>query len=108
MTGKWGERFMGTATRRGRMLHATLCEVERGVFYATYPDCEFAPDASELSSYHTGTSAADAKQRIERSARALGYDAVEWTETVVAPLFASHAKAALYDRAATRFAGPCE
>jgi hypothetical protein len=99
---------MATATRQGRTLRATLCEVERGVFYATYPDCESASEADALTAYHIGTSAADAKRQIERSAGALGYDSVVWTETVDAPLFATRAKAGLSSSAAgtiPRFGG---
>jgi hypothetical protein len=87
---------MGSANRHGRTLRATLCEVERGVFYATYPDCGSASGADELTRYQTGTCAADAKQRIERTASALGYDGVVWTETIKVPLFASHTETAAH------------
>jgi hypothetical protein len=92
---------MGTATRLGRTLHVALCEVERGVFYATYPDCESAAVADEVATYHIGASAADAKRRIELSANALGYDTVIWTETVMVPPFASPAKTVPHESAAT-------
>jgi len=92
---------MATATRVGRTLHVALCEVERGVFYATYPDCESAADADEMATYQLGASAADAKRRIEQSANALGYDTVVWTETVMVPLFASHAKTVQHHSAAS-------
>ena len=85
---------MVTATRLRRTLHATLCEVESGVFYATYPNC--ASGADELTTYQTGTCAAEAKQEIERCAHALGYDTVIWMESIKAPLFASPAKTALH------------
>jgi hypothetical protein len=84
-------------TEHGRALRVALCEVERGVFYATYPDCESAADLDALATYQIGTSAADAKQRIERSAHSLGYDTVIWTKTIIVPLFASHAKTALHE-----------
>jgi hypothetical protein len=83
---------MGGAIVSTRTLYAALCEVERGVFYATYPGSD--PDTDRLATYQTGTSAADAKRRIELNARALGYDAVIWEQTITAPLFASHAMAA--------------
>jgi len=92
---------MGTGTQHGRTLHATLCEIELGVFYASYPYCASASEVAELTTYQIGASAADAKKRIERAAHALGYVAVIWTETVVAPLFASHAKTVLHDLATT-------
>lgn len=83
---------MGGAIVSTRTLYAALCEIEYGVFYASYPDAD--ADADRLATYQTGTSAADAKRRIELNARALGYDAVIWKQTIAAPLFASHAKAA--------------
>jgi hypothetical protein len=89
---------MVTATRLRQTLHATLCEVESGVFYVTYPDC--TSGANELTTYQTGTCAADAKQEIERCAYALGYDTVIWMESITAPLFASPAKIALHNPAA--------
>jgi uncharacterized protein YcaQ len=80
---------MGTATRSGRTLRASLCEIERGVFYATYPE---SVDSNSLVTYHVGTSAAEAKKTIEASARALGYDTVIWDRTSIAPLFASQVR----------------
>jgi hypothetical protein len=82
---------MGGAIVSKRTLYATLCEIERGVFYASYPGSD--PDAEKLATYQTGSSAADAKRRIELNARALGYDAVIWKQTIAAPLFASHGRA---------------
>ncbi len=96
---------MGTGTKNGRTLCVTLCEVERGVFYASYPLCESAADAGQLTTYQMSASAADAKQTIERCAQALGYDTVIWTETVVAPLFASQDETVLHAPAATYLGG---
>jgi hypothetical protein len=83
---------MGGAIVSTRTLYAALCEIERGVFYASYSESD--PDAHRLATYQTGTSAADAKRRIELNARALGYDTVIWKQTIAAPLFASHGKVA--------------
>ncbi|HEX4366078.1 MAG TPA: hypothetical protein VH023_04575 [Rhodopila sp.] len=83
---------MGGAIVSTRTLYATLCEIECGVFYASYPKSD--PDTDRLATYQTGTSAADAKRRIEFVAHALGYDVVIWTQTIAVPLFASHGKAA--------------
>jgi hypothetical protein len=83
--------MMSLEADRGRTLRATLCEIERGVFFATYPDG--GPEADRLATYQTGKSAADAKQRIERSAEALGFGAVVWREGIVTPLFADPANA---------------
>jgi hypothetical protein len=80
---------MGTATEHGRTLRATLCEIERGVFFASYPDCKSVSETGGLTSYQVGTSAADAKHRIEQGAIALGYETVVWTQSITAPLFAS-------------------
>jgi hypothetical protein len=78
------------ATRPGRTLRASLCEIERGVFYATYPE---SVDSHQLIAYQVGTSAAEAKKTIEASARALGYDTVIWDRTsIAAPLFASQVR----------------
>ncbi len=72
---------------RGRTLRATLCEIERGVFYVTYPDGGALSDIEEV--YQVGTSAADAKRQIERIALAAGYEGVTWKDDTTAPLFAS-------------------
>jgi hypothetical protein len=90
---------MGVANRHGRTLRASLCEIERGVFYATYP--ESGSDANELIIYQVCPSAADAKKRIEASAQALGYETVIWDQAIVAPLFASHVKSSLREPAVT-------
>jgi hypothetical protein len=90
---------MGVANRHGRTLRASLCEIERGVFYATYPEADC--DTDELVVYQVGTSAADAKKRIEASAHALGYETVIWDQALVVPLFASHLKTAVREPAAT-------
>jgi hypothetical protein len=97
---------MGAVTSYSRTLRATLCEIERGVYYAAYPDRDAASDAGELTNYQVGTSAADAKRRIEQSLQALGYETVIWTETIVAPLFASRTKTVLHEPAATCVARP--
>ncbi|HEY1411793.1 MAG TPA: hypothetical protein VGF36_06610, partial [Rhodopila sp.] len=82
---KGSSPMMSLEVARGRTLRATLCEIEHGVFFATYPDA--APDSDYLATYQTGRSAADAKRQIERSAKALGYDTVVWGEGIVTPLY---------------------
>ena len=79
---------MEAADRRGRTLRATLCEIERGVFYVTYPDGGFLGDLEET--YQLGACAADAKRHVEQIVRAHGYDVVIWKDDLTAPLFASH------------------
>jgi hypothetical protein len=90
---------MGVATKYGRTLRANLCEIEHGVFYATYPAS--SPGTEELPNYMIGTSAAEARQTVDSSARALGYATVIWTQTIVAPPFASPAKTAIREPATT-------
>ena len=86
---------MATATKLGSTLFANLCEVERGVFYATYTQGDSLPNTNSLPNYQVGRSASDAKKRFERNAYALGYDAVSWRETIVAPAFPALPKTAL-------------
>lgn len=77
---------MEAASGQGRTLRATLCEIECGVFYATYQP---GPDTDNLPSYQVGKSADDAKQKIERRAKALGFAAVTWRESIMVPSFAA-------------------
>jgi hypothetical protein len=90
---------MGVAPTHGRTLRASLCEIERGVFYATYPESDCNMD--ELVAYQVGTSADDAKRNIEASARALGYDTIIWDQAIAVPLFASHVKIVVREPAVT-------
>jgi hypothetical protein len=85
-------KAMGGAIVSTRTLYAALCEIECGVYYVSYLGSD--PGTERLATYQTGTSAADAKRRIELNARALGYDDVIWKQTIVAPLFASHGRIA--------------
>lgn len=79
---------MEAASGLGRTLRATLCEIERGVFYASYHQ---GPDTEELPSYQVGRSAEEAKERIERCAAALGFVTVLWRESIVIPSFGAQA-----------------
>lgn len=74
---------MATESRHGQVLRATLCEIEQGLFYATY--CTRGSDAHELPAYQLGACAADAKQRIEKIISARGYETVIWEDTLVVP-----------------------
>jgi hypothetical protein len=61
-------------------LHASLREVEAGLFRAEYsgeinPE---NPDAREIPDYHVGTSEASVKTWVEQMATNLGYDRVVW------------------------------
>jgi hypothetical protein len=69
---------VGIQLQDGRVLSATLCEVERGLFYATYTEDSAALGKHLLPRYQVGTCASDAQQRIEKRARECGYEAVVW------------------------------
>jgi hypothetical protein len=61
-------------------LHASLREVEKGLFRAEYkgeinPE---DPDAREIPDYHVGTSMADVKIWVEQMATGLRYRRVVW------------------------------
>jgi hypothetical protein len=69
-------------------LRATLCEIERGLFYATYHFRGSASNVEELPTYQVGDCESDARRRIEQSVHALGYETVIWVEKrVVLPVF---------------------
>jgi hypothetical protein len=70
-----------------KSLRATLCEIERGLFYVTYPDMDLTVDAAELSTYQVCASAAEAKRQVEQNAHALGFETVLWNDANSAPLF---------------------
>jgi hypothetical protein len=79
---------MGSRGRYGLELRATLCEIERGLFQVTYHIRRSASNAKELPTCQVGNCEADARQRIEQSALALGYETVIWEERHVArPVF---------------------
>ena len=61
-------------------LHASLVEVEEGLFRAQYlgeinPD---EPDARAIPDVHIGTDAAGVKHWVEQMAASLGYARVVW------------------------------
>jgi hypothetical protein len=73
------------ATRQSATLHVTVCEIEAGLYCATYPRSGAGFDASGLPTYEVGGCAADAKRRLEASIRALGYETIVWREGLMAP-----------------------
>jgi hypothetical protein len=90
---------MGTANRPDRTLHASLCEIERGLFHASYRHPGLAPDGAALGTdrhylpiYQVARSASVARQGIEQSARAVGYDTVIWEDTGMAPVLTAAAR----------------
>jgi hypothetical protein len=62
----------------GRMLRVSICEIERGLFQAKYRTHKSAVFTHELPTYQVGVSASEARQWIEQSARAIGYDTIIW------------------------------
>lgn len=67
----------------GRMLRATLCEIERGLFCVTYSRDSVELGKHLLPPYQVGTDASDAMRRIEQRARECGYQAITWEPTIV-------------------------
>jgi hypothetical protein len=76
---------VGIQLQDGRVLSATLCEVERGLFYVTYTLDSVGLGKHLLPRYQVGISASDAQQRIERRARECGYETVVWETAPVHP-----------------------
>jgi hypothetical protein len=67
----------------GRMLRATLCEIERGLFCVTYSRDSIERGKHLLPPYQVGTDASDAMRRIEQRARECGYQAITWETTII-------------------------
>jgi hypothetical protein len=76
---------MAASNKLGRTLRATLCEIERGLFYITYPSHTLESDILELPTYGLGTCASEVKQRMEKNIRAFGYETVIWEDALVLP-----------------------
>ncbi|HET8995448.1 MAG TPA: hypothetical protein VFN42_02145 [Acetobacteraceae bacterium] len=79
---------MSDATPDGRgALHASLREVEPGLFRAEYVGelNPANPDARAFPDTHLGTSEQDVKIWVEQMARSLGYQSVIWDPLPGAP-----------------------
>jgi hypothetical protein len=76
---------MDASKRHSRALRATFCEIERGLFYVTYPSHALEAELLELPTYGLGTCAFHVKQRMEESIRAFGYETVIWEDALVLP-----------------------
>jgi hypothetical protein len=78
---------MGSKIPEERTLHATLCEVERGLFHVSYRMEGAGLGKHHLPLYQLGTCAAEARLLIEQQALAYGYASVVWdclvTETPI-------------------------
>jgi hypothetical protein len=69
---------MGSRRLRAQILRATLFEIERGLFHVSYRTDTAEWVGHEMPAYQTGTSASDARQRIEARARGYGFESVVW------------------------------
>jgi hypothetical protein len=76
---------MAAKNNRKPTVQATLCEIERGLFYVTYTGHTLESDIPELPTYGLGTCAAYVKQRMEKTIRAFGYETVIWRDALVLP-----------------------
>jgi len=71
-------------------LHASLYEIECGLFCVTYRSGASSSRLHALPIYQLGNSEADARQRLEQAAKALGYETIIWERVDAAlPDFAS-------------------
>ena len=69
---------MRSASMNGRMLHASLCEIERGLFHISYRIDTAEWEEPDLPLYQVDGSVVAAQQHIEQRALELGFDAIEW------------------------------
>jgi hypothetical protein len=76
---------MAASNRHSRTLHATFCEIERGLFYVTYPSHALESDILELPTYGLGACASHVKQRMEKSIQGFGYETIKWEDALVLP-----------------------
>ena len=76
---------MKTTGLRAKTLHASLCEIERGLFQVNYRADFALQEKLYLPPYQAGTSASDARQQIEQKARERGYEAIIWDPEVPSP-----------------------
>jgi hypothetical protein len=69
---------MGSQLKEERMLRATLCEVERGLFHVLYRTEGKGLGQHLLPRYEVGACESDARLRVEQRARECGYSVVVW------------------------------
>ena len=78
---------MATGSSQGRVLIATICEIERGLFHVGYRGDAIG---RELPIYQVGACAADARRLIEQQAKECGCDSVVWDHELVDPTLLLH------------------
>lgn len=76
---------MAAASRHGATVRATLCEIERGLFYTTFIACGPGSDLNILPQYQVVASPAEARRKVEQDCLALGYATVIWADALVVP-----------------------
>jgi len=82
---------MGSRIINEQMLHATLYEIERGLFQVVYRVGGVKLGKHHLPRYQVGTCAADAQMRIEQCARECGYETVVWEPVFAEPVMGQSA-----------------
>jgi hypothetical protein len=68
-----------------RRLRATLCAIERGLYFAAYRTRRLPSYGLGLPKFQLDISAYDAEQRIEQSVKDLGYETIIWKDAIVPP-----------------------
>ena len=71
--------------RRRQVLQASLHFVDCGLYAVTYRPDPAGWDHHTLPVYQLGKCAADARQRAETALKAVGYQAVTWTDVLTNP-----------------------
>ncbi len=70
----------------GRLLWATICEIEPGLFQVIYSNTGSASGERDLPIYETGVDVKDAKRCFEQAVQVFGYTSITWVEVNVADL----------------------
>jgi hypothetical protein len=73
-----------TSTGR-KTLHATLYEIERGLFQVSYRADFLENEKFFLPPFQVAASASDARRHIEQKAREQRYEEIIWDAELVAP-----------------------
>jgi hypothetical protein len=76
---------MGSQFSDEQTLHATICEIERGLFHIVYRVHGKGLGKHSLPRYEVGACASDAQMRVERQARECGFGLIVWDDQVAVP-----------------------
>ena len=74
---------MASQLTEARVLHATLCEIELGLFHIAYRVEDASPGRVQLPRYQVGSGELDAQRRVEQRALECGYELVVWGDDTV-------------------------